>query len=113
MEKAFSGLDRIDTFAQRIIALISLGKKETISDIIQKMSDKKVIEYLITKYSTDIGFTIDNFPYDIEAWENQLSELSYITPYDANRKWGVVNENEGLLLLVSLILEVLRVELYR
>lgn len=113
MERAFSGLSRIDTFAQRIIALISLGKKETISDIVQKMSDKKVIEYLITKYSTDIGFTVADFPYDIEAWENALNELSYITPNDADRKWGVVNENEGLLLLVSLILEVLRKELYQ
>ena len=110
MEKTFNGLERIDLFAQEIISQISLGKKESVNEIIKQMENKNVVRYLYNKYKEDWFLSLDeNCPYNVDDWE----EFSYITENDARRKWGIRNEDEGLLLLVSLTFEALREVLHK
>lgn len=109
MNSGFNGLDRIDLFAQGVISIISMGKTETIKKIVEEMEKKNVVSYLYNKYKDYFSIQFDgNSPYNVDAWEEKFSDYSYITENDARRKWGIVNENDGLLLLVSLTFEALR-----
>lgn len=113
MEKAFNRLDRIDLFAQDIIAQISFGHKETITKIVEEMDKKHVVRYLYEKYHDNLYLSLgDNCPYNVDDWEEIYSQYAYISSNDARRKWGIVNEDDGLLLLVSLTFEALREKLY-
>ena len=113
MDKAFNGLDRIDLFAQEIIIQISLGHKETITKIVEEMDRKHVVRYLYEKYKDDWFLSLDDrCPYNVDDWEEIYSQYAYISSNDARRKWGIVNEEDGLLLLVSLTFEALREKLH-
>ena len=113
MDKAFNGLDRIDLFAQEIITQISLGHKETITQIVEEMDRKHVVRYLYEKYKDDWFLSLDDrCPYNVDDWEEIYSQYAYISSNDARRKWGIVNEEDGLLLLVSLTFEALREKLH-
>ena len=47
-----------------------------------------------------------NSPYDFNEWEKVLDEYSYLDfHHDAVRKMGIVNKEDGLLVLLSIILE--------
>ena len=46
MEKIFNGPERINLLAQELISQISMGKKETVKDIIAQMGNKSVVRYL-------------------------------------------------------------------
>lgn len=114
MSKMFNGLERIDLFAQEVISQISLGKKESVNKIIEEMGNKNVVHYLFNKYKDDWFLSLDeNCPYNVDDWEEKYSELAYISENDARRKWGIRNEDEGLLLLVTLTFEVLREVLHK
>ena len=109
MSKKYNGLDRIDLFAQELIAHISTGKKEKISTIIEKMEKKNVVRYLYEKYKDDWFLSLDDkCPYNVDDWEEIYAKFSYVSEYDARRKWGISNEDDGLLFLVSLTFEALR-----
>jgi len=113
MTKVFSGLDRIDLFAQEILCQISSGKTETVEKIIEEIRKKNVVHYLYSKYQEDWFLSLDeNCPYNIDDWEKKYSEYSYISEVDVFRKWGIRNQNDGLLFLVSLTFELLREVLY-
>ncbi|MBU5462455.1 hypothetical protein [Lachnoclostridium sp. MSJ-17] len=114
MAKAFNGLERIDLFAQEIISQISLGRKESVNEIIKQMENKTVVRYLYNKYKDDWFLSLDDdCPYNVDDWEEKYYLFSYITENDARRKWGIRNEDEGLLLLVSLTFEALREVLHK
>jgi hypothetical protein len=49
---------------------------------------------------------------NVDDWEEIYSQYAYIRSGDAKRKWGIVNEDDGLLLLVSLTFEALRERLH-
>ena len=109
MNSELNGLDRIDLFAQGVISLISMGKTETIRKIVEEMEKKNVVCYLYNKYRDCFAIPFGgSSPYNVDAWEEKYYDYSYITENDARRKWGIVNENDGLLLLVSLTFEALR-----
>ena len=109
MEKDHNGLDRIDLFAQELLAQVSSGKTETVTKIIEEMEKKNVVRYLYNKYRGDWFLSLDdNCPYNVDDWEEKYYQYSYITENDARRKWGICNEEDGLLLLVSLTFEALR-----
>lgn len=113
MEKVFNGLERIGLFAQEIIAQISLGHKETVSRIVEEMGKKNIVRYLYEKYRDNWSLSLDdNDLYNVDDWEEIYSQYAYITNGDADRKWGIVDESDGLLLLVSLTFEALRERLY-
>ena len=109
MGKPFTGAERIDLFAQELIAKISSGKTETISKVAEEMEAKNVVHYLFEKYRADWFLSLDgNCPYNVDDWEELYSQYSFIDAHYARRKFGIENENDGLLLLVSLTFDILR-----
>lgn len=109
MEKTFNGLDRIGFFAQALISEISSGSNEYIDKIIKEMEKKNVVHYIFDKYKDNWLFSMgEQCPYNLDDWEEAFYQFSYITECDARRKWGICNENDGLLLLATLTLEILR-----
>ena len=109
MDKNFNGLDRLGFFAQALIAEISSGHSERVDKIIEEMGRKNVVHYIFDRYKDNWLFSLgEQCPYNLNDWEEAFYQLSYITEGDARRKWGICNENDGLLLLVTLSLEALR-----
>ena len=109
MEKIFNGPERINLFAQELISQISIGKKETVKEIISQMGNKSVVRYLYKKHRNNWLLSLDDdCPYNVDDWEELFFRFSNITEYDALRKWGINHKDDGLLLLLSLTLEILR-----
>ncbi|MEG2081550.1 MAG: hypothetical protein RRZ68_08365, partial [Oscillospiraceae bacterium] len=76
--------------------------------IIDKMNSGSLISYLIEKHGSDFASISSSpeSPYDINEWEKVLDEYGYMTfGHDVSRKMGIQNTNDGLLMLLSIILE--------
>ena len=109
MEKPFNGLDRISLFAQELIALISQGKKESTTKIIREMENNNVVRYIYKKYKESFTMSLDkDSPYNIDDWEEAYHKFADETELDTKRRWGIYNEDDGLLLIVTITLEALR-----
>lgn len=108
----FEGTERIELLADDIIALIADGKKELIDTVLEKIQERNLIHYLMDKYSM---FLINKeCPYDITAWENALGKYEYMEKHhDVERKCGITNDNDGLLLIMYLIIQVLAEQSYQ
>ena len=90
-----------------------LSHKETITNIVEEMDRKHVVRYLYEKYKDDWSLSLDDkCPYNVDDWEEIYSQYAYISSYEARKKWGIVNEGDGLLLLVSVSFEALRDRLH-
>lgn len=102
----FTGVDRLELLGYEIIALISKGKKETITEIEKQMENENVLHYIREKYAGDLfnPFT-DDMQYNYSDWNKAFAKYSGWIEGNESRKYGVENEDEGLLLLLSLILE--------
>lgn len=101
------GSDRLEMLGYDILALISDGQTESVNDIIAHFENKNVVNYLMSKYKGKLSLITENCPYNIDDWEELFEQDSYITfGHDVSRKFGLCNEEkDGLLLMVSLILE--------
>lgn len=96
-------LTGLGLFSLNIIHLISAGKKESIKEIEQHFSRCDVVDYLYQKYSSTFFIKFDNSLYD----NSQINKYFYnYTGYivgNEYRKYGIENEDDGLLLLLALI----------
>lgn len=104
----FKGKERIQMLGYDIIHLISVGYKENFDDIIDHLDKGSLLTYLYEKYKDDLCIlTLDaDSPYDFNEWEKVLDEHSYLEfHHDVVRKMGIVNKEDGLLVLLSIILE--------
>ena len=104
----FKGNERIEMLGYDIIHLISAGYKENFNDIINQLDKGSLMTYLYNKYKGELAIlTLDSSsPYDYNEWEKVLDEFSYMEfHHDAVRKMGIVNEDDGLLVLLSIILD--------
>lgn len=109
MEKPFNGLERIDLFGQELVALISSGKTEPVKKIIDEMETKTVVHYLYNKYKDHYTMSLgEDSPYNVDDWEEIYHQFSDTTPEEAKHRWGIYNEDDGLLLLSTLTFEALR-----
>ena len=109
LEKDFNGAERLELFGQEIISQISLGRTEPVEKILDEMGKKNVVRYLYNKYKDDWFLSLDdNCPYNVDDWEEIFNKYSYMSAYDVRRKLVVRNDDEGLLLILSLIFEELR-----
>ena len=103
-----NGMDKIKVFAQEIIALISSGKKETITDIEKHMCDGDLVQYIREKYYDDLSNEFkDDKICNIKAWNDAFTNYYGYVNGDENRKFGIVNEEDGLLLVVTLIINII------
>lgn len=104
----FKGEERIELLGYDIIHLVSAGYKENFDDIIVQLEKGTLLTYLYEKYKKELFIlTFDkNSPYNFNEWEKVLDEYSYLEfNHDVVRKMGIVNKNDGLLVLLSIILE--------
>ncbi len=96
----------INSFALEIIALISKGYKETIEEIENNMYKGNLVNYLYDKYEKHFDFDFGkNSIYDINLFNEFFFDMSSYVNGNEKRKYGIVNENDGLLLVVAIILD--------
>lgn len=108
MSKVFDGLHGIKGFAFDIIAIIANGGKEDISKVEEEIQESRIVNYIYNKYSDRTMITLDqNCPYDINEWNRQLSNYSGWVEGNESRKFGITKNDDGLLLLLGLILDML------
>ena len=108
MNKMFNGTERLQLFGLEIIALISQGKSETIEQIEQHIDAGNLIQYIREKYKDNMFNAFDDdCPYNLEDWNQAFAGYSEYIQGNERSKFGIYNDNEGLLLIVALILEIL------
>lgn len=85
-----------------ILHLISLGKKENLKEIELQMENGLLIEYLCKKYRKDIS---DSYlrRYNTRALNMFFQNYAGSLSDDAMSKYGLANEDDGLLLIIALI----------
>lgn len=93
----------IGLFQLEILHLVSIGKKESIETIEKCMDEGNLIEYLFNKYKEDFFIVFDNEIYDNEALNQYFQNYSGYIQGNESRKYGIMNETDGLLLIPALI----------
>ena len=104
----FRGKERIEMLGYDVIHLISAGHKENFDDIISQLDKGSLMPYLYNKYKGELAIlTLDSSsPYEYNEWEKVLDEFSYMEfHHDVVRKMGIENKDDGLLVLLSIILQ--------
>ena len=100
----YTGVDRLELLGFEIIDLVSCGYKETISEIENQI--ESVVQYIREKYKDNLSNTFsDNMPYNYADWNKALAKYSGWIRGRERRKYGIENEDDGLLLLLAFILE--------
>lgn len=106
MDKAFKGTDRLQLFGLELISLISQGKTETLEEVGKHIDSGDVIQFIREKYRGNMFNTFEeDCPYDLEDWNKAFSKYNGYIQGNERRKYGICNDDDGLLLLVALILE--------
>ena len=102
-----TGSDRLEMLGYDILALISIGKTESINSILQHFAEGNIMIYLKEKYNDNLFIISDTCPYNTDDWDKIFSEYSYMSfGHDIRRKMGLLNEEkDGLLLLLNIILD--------
>ncbi len=86
-----------------ILHLISLGKKERIEIIEEHIDEGNLIEYIFNKYQDEFSIAFDNEVYGNEALNLYFKNYSGHIQGNESRKYGIMNEDDGLLLISALI----------
>lgn len=87
-------------FAWEILNLISSGEKESLKVIEEKISKNILVEYIISRYGG--RFSCD---YDCVSINSILGKYSGCMDGVEDRKYGLTNEDDGLLVIIALIIE--------
>lgn len=102
----YTGVDRLELLGFEIIDLVSCGYKETITEIEKQMENENILQYIREKYHENLSNTFsENMPYNYKDWNKALAKYSGWIEGQERRKYGIENEDDGLLLLLALILE--------
>ncbi len=96
-------LKGIGLFQLEIIHLISLGKKENNKTIEECLDKGNLIEYILDKYHSDFIVPFDNKIYDYQTLNKYFQDYSGYIQGNERRKYGIMNETDGLLLILALI----------
>lgn len=93
-------------FAQDIIHLISVGKSESIKEIVQHIANKDVVEYLVQKYDEEFSTKFNNSVYSNSEINKYFNY--FIDAINGNEiRYKIMNDNDGLLLILALIAEII------
>lgn len=99
-------LKGIGLFAMEIIHLISIGKTVSI-EIIEKCIDQgNVIEYITSEFSEHFTVSFDGSLYDNQQLNAFFHSYSGAVNDNESRKLGVIGNDQGLLVLLALIAEI-------
>lgn len=100
MEK--KSLMGIGLFQLQVLHLISIGKRETVETIEKHITEGNLVEYLYNKYREDFGiFSMKT--YDNAALNLYFQNYSGYIEGNEIRKYGIVNDEDGFLLVLALI----------
>ena len=88
-----------------VLALISKGYKETIEDIEKQLDDNNLVNYLQLKYKDEFAINLLSDIYDINELNQAFGDFSGYIQGNESRKYGIENDDEGLLIVLALILE--------
>ncbi len=98
-------LTGIGFFGMQILHLISNGKSEGIQEIEKHFDDGDLVEYLSKKYDDYFYIKFDNSTYDNSAINKYFSNYSGFIEGNEAKKYGIMNEQDGLLLILALIFD--------
>lgn len=98
-------LKGIGLFAMCVTHLISVGNYETFTEIEKHFDNSDLVEYISTKYKKDMIINFDNSIYDNQAINAYFHNYSGYIEGNEARKYGIVDENHGLLLILVLLLD--------
>ena len=96
-------LTGLGLFSMEIIHLISSGAKETITNIENHFEQNDLVEYLNQKYDNDFYVKFDNSTYDNAQINKYFATYTGYIEGNERRKYGIINEEDGLLLILALI----------
>ena len=96
-------LKGIGLFQLEVLHLISIGKAETIEDIEKNLDNGTLIEYIFNKYRDEFFVLFDNKTYDNKELNLYFHNYSGYIQGNESRKYGIMNEADGLLLILALI----------
>lgn len=96
-------LKGIGFFQLEVLHLISIGKKESIETIEKHIDEGNLIEYIFNKYRDEFSIVFNNETYDNEALNLFFQNYSGYVQGNESRKYGIMNETDGLLLILALI----------
>lgn len=93
----------IGLFQSTILHLISLGKRETFGEIENNMKNGCIVEYICEKYKEYIVIPFNNSVYDNNTLNLFFQDNVGCIEGNETKKYGIMNENDGLLLIPALI----------
>ena len=96
-------LKGIGLFQLEVLHLISIGKRESFETIEKAIENGNLIEFIYEKYRSDFFILFDNSVYDNEALNSYFQNYSGYISGNESRKYGIMNDNDGLLLIPALI----------
>jgi hypothetical protein len=96
-------LKGLGLFVLEVTTLISSGKFVTIAEIEKHIDDEDVVEFISEKFKESLSINFLNGIYDTRALNKYFGNYSGYINGNESRKYGIVNENDGLLLLVALV----------
>lgn len=96
-------LTGLGLFSLEILHLISIGKNESIQEVENHFKDNNLIEYLNEKYKQYFFVRFDNGTYDNMQLNKYFSNYSGYVEGNESRKYGIINDQDGFLLILALI----------
>lgn len=98
-------LKGIGLFSLELLHLISIGKKESIDSVEEHFRNEDLIEYLTIKYKEEFFVVFDNYVYDNKQLNSYFSNYSGYIEGNESRKYGIMNSDDGLLLILALLMD--------
>lgn len=100
-----NSLRGIGLFAMEVLHLISKGEKETLEDIKKHFEDEDLVDYLYTKYKNNFSVQFDNSIYNNSVINKYFANYTGYIDGNEERKYGILHEDQGLLLILSLLMD--------
>lgn len=105
----FKGNQRIELLGYEIIHLISNGYSENVDLLLDKIQNGNVVHYLFEKYRNEFSIDLSSSRvYNIDEWERIIHDNFFNIDHwhDVERKMGIKNDADGLLLMMFIILQI-------
>ncbi|MFI3228485.1 MAG: hypothetical protein R3Y09_13940 [Clostridia bacterium] len=108
-----NNLKGLGIFLMQVVNLVSKGRQETFEEIEYHFDKSDLVEYLQGKYSDDFYIDFNNSIYNNAQINKYFYNFSGYIQGNERRKYAVMNDEDGLLLIISLISEKVEAECYK